>query len=165
MTLHEAVIENVNFIWEIAMDSDYILFFFSRHNSFNSEIQIRSTSTFQVLNTIVLDDGATKFVFQPYLFHYLNGLIAIGFEDTYNLNAKWIRFNFKFKNCSVLRTKLNFVIFRVWDVKTNECIKKIPCSCSCSCSPLFGRVMGVALNCCIRFIKEFLCFYRILSDK
>ena len=127
VTLHEAVIENVNFIWEIAMDSDYILFFFSRHNSFNSEIQIRSTSTFQVLNTIVLDDGATKFVLQPYLFHYLNGLIAIGFEDTYNLNAKWIRFNFKFKNCSVLRTKLNFVIFRVWDVKTNECIKKIPC--------------------------------------
>ena len=34
-----------------------------------------------------------------------------------------------------------------------------------TCSPLFGRVMGVALNCCIRFIKEFLCFYRILSDK
>ena len=85
------------------MDSDYILFFFSRHDlSYNSEIQIRSTSTFRVLNTIVLDDGATKFAFQSYVFHYLNGLIAIGFVDTYHLKAKWIRFNSRFIKFTII---------------------------------------------------------------
>ena len=53
-----------------------------------SAIQIRSTSTFQVLNTIV--DAKT------YVFHYLNGLIATagyvpGEPDDWN----WIRLQFR----------------------------------------------------------------------
>ena len=83
--LHEAVIDKANFIWEIAMDKDYILFLYNRHDSFNSEIQIRSTSTFQVLNNIVLDDGNAR-TLHPYVFHYLNGLIVTSFN-----NKKWIR--------------------------------------------------------------------------
>ena len=83
--LHEAVIDKANFIWEIAMDNDYILFLYNRHDSFNSEIQIRSTSSFQVLNTIILDDGAAE-TLHPYVFHYLNGLIVTSFN-----NKKWIR--------------------------------------------------------------------------
>ena len=54
VTLHEAMMKP-GFIFEIAMDSDYTLFFFSGHDSENSEIQIWSTSTFLVLNTIVLE--------------------------------------------------------------------------------------------------------------
>ena len=83
--LHEAVIDKANFIWEIAMDKDYILFLYNRHDSLYSEIQIRSTSTFQVLNNIVLDDGNAK-TLHPYVFHYLNGLIVTSFN-----NKKWIR--------------------------------------------------------------------------
>ena len=83
--LHEAVIDKANFIWEIAMDKDYILILYNRHDSLYSEIQIRSTSTFQVLNNIVLDDGNARTLY-PYVFHYLNGLIVTNFK-----NGKWIR--------------------------------------------------------------------------
>ena len=83
--LHEAVIDKANFIWEIAMDKDYILFLYNRHDDLYSEIQIRSTSYFQVLNTIILDDGAAE-TLHPYVFHYLNGLIVSKFK-----NGKWIR--------------------------------------------------------------------------
>ena len=57
--LHEAIITDTNSIWEVAMDSDYTLFLYNRNriDSLYSEIQIRST--FQVLNTIVLDDRRT----------------------------------------------------------------------------------------------------------
>ena len=67
------------------MDNDYTLFFYNRHDSLYSEIQIRSTSTFQVLHTIVLDDGTAE-ALHPYVFHYLNGLIVSKFK-----NGKWIR--------------------------------------------------------------------------
>ena len=107
VTLHEAMMKP-GFIFEIAMDSDYTLFFFSGHDSENSEIQIRSTSTFLVLNTIVLEEFRIPlhyFMYSSYsgkndffhhsnlVFHYHNGLIAIGVKETImNMKAKWIRF-------------------------------------------------------------------------
>ena len=94
--LHEAIIEDTYSIWEVAMDSDYTLFLYNRIGSLYSEIQIRNTCTFQVLNTIVLDDSRTDSTFRPYVFHYLNGLIATCLRTEMN-NEKWIRFNLNHK--------------------------------------------------------------------
>ena len=92
----EAIIADTNSIWEVAMDSEYTLFLYNRIGSLYSEIQIRNTCTFQVLNTIVLDDSRTDSTFRPYVFHYLNGLIATCLRTEMN-NEKWIRFNLNHK--------------------------------------------------------------------
>ena len=125
VTLHEAVMEKPGFIFEIAMDSDYTLFFFSGHDSENSEIQIWSTSTFLVLNTIVLEFRIPLHYFMyssnycaPYdfsnqsnlVFHYHNGLIAIGVKETImNMKAKWIRFIIFY--FIIFQTRLFFFFF------------------------------------------------------
>ena len=119
VTLHEAVIENINTNCVIAMDSDYIMLHYQPIHcmeSRTSAIQIRSTSTFQVLNTIV--DAKT------YVFHYLNGLIATagyvpGEPDDWN----WIRLKFRL----TFFFKMTKHFFRIWEVKTGKPIKKIPC--------------------------------------
>ena len=87
--LHEAVIDKVSLCWEIAMDSDYILCAYNRHDSRNSEIEIRNTSTFEVSNTIVLGDGTARM--PPYAFHYLNGLMITSLKS----HSNWIRLTFR----------------------------------------------------------------------
>lgn len=68
-------------MFEIAMDENYIVFFFLMRISEDedaglSQIEIRRTSSFELVNYIVFDDDT------PFYFHYLNGLIVTGFSDT-----------------------------------------------------------------------------------
>ena len=90
ITQHETVIAHADFrILEIVMDSDYTLFF-CKHRRDQYSIQVRSSRAFQLLNTILLDNG-TYLVLRNY-FHYLNGLIVIYIEDS--VKGNWIRFTF-----------------------------------------------------------------------
>ncbi len=68
-------------MFEIAMDEDYIVFFFLMRISEDtdaglSQIEIRKTSSFEVVNHIVFDDDT------PFYFHYLNGFIVTGFSES-----------------------------------------------------------------------------------
>ncbi len=75
------------------MDKNYVLLFCTKNlETISSQIQIRSTTSFEILNIILLDDGRTEFAFRPYVFHYLNGLIVTGFEASGGSKGKWIRF-------------------------------------------------------------------------
>ena len=59
--------------YNLAMDSTYIVLFLARREELGlnrTEIEIRATSSFELINTIRFDSEAY------YQFHYLNGIVA-----------------------------------------------------------------------------------------
>jgi hypothetical protein len=68
---------------EVAMDDDYIVLFFARHEqrlympsmAATFEIEIRSAVSYDVVHKISIP---TSSPFQFYQFHYLNGFIVMG---------------------------------------------------------------------------------------
>ncbi|EFX67476.1 hypothetical protein DAPPUDRAFT_331044 [Daphnia pulex] len=79
---------------EVAMDDDYIVLFFARHEqrlympsmAATFEIEIRSAVSYDVVHKISIP---TSSPFQRYQFHYLNGFIVMGQTED-NLLSIWI---------------------------------------------------------------------------
>lgn len=77
-TLYQKTIIGPGSFWNFAMDETYIVILLTRKDDStddstqHSQIQIRKTVSFEVVNTIQFSDD------MPYLFDYHNGLIVTG---------------------------------------------------------------------------------------
>lgn len=80
---YQKVLPRPIFFLEVAMDDDYIVLFFARHEqrlyvpsmAATFEIEIRSAVSYDVVHKISIP---TSSPFQRYQFHYLNGFIVTG---------------------------------------------------------------------------------------